>query len=61
MRWWPKGLEPPITHIHWASRLLVRRIVRWADSVARGKNDRRPSFTMAKFVEGGTIGPVKGG
>ncbi len=52
-------LEPPITHIRWDSRPLVRRIVRWADNVARGKDDRRASFTNAKFVEGGTIGPVK--
>ncbi len=52
--------EPPITHIRWNSRPLVRRIVRWADNVARGKDDRRASFTKAEFVEGGTIGPVKG-
>jgi DNA-binding LacI/PurR family transcriptional regulator len=50
--------EPPITHIHWDSRPLVRRIVRWADNVARGKHDRRQGFTKADFVEGGTIGPV---
>ncbi|MCX6874043.1 MAG: substrate-binding domain-containing protein [Verrucomicrobia bacterium] len=53
--------EPPITHIRWDSRPLVRRIVRWAHNVARGKNDRRASFTKAEFLEGGTIGPVKGG
>ena len=51
--------EPPITHIRWDSRPLVRRIVRWAANVARGKNDRRQSFTKAEFVEGGTIGPAK--
>lgn len=51
-------LEPPITHIRWDSRPLARRIVRWADNVAHGKDDRRPSFTKAKFVGGGTIGPV---
>ena len=50
--------EPPITHIRWDSRPLVRRIVRWAGNVARGKDDRRQSFTRAEFVEGGTIGPV---
>jgi DNA-binding LacI/PurR family transcriptional regulator len=51
--------EPPVTHIRWDSRLLVRRIVRWADNVARGKEDRRANFTKVEFVEGGTIGPVK--
>ena len=52
--------EPSITHIRWDSRPLVRRIVRWADNVARGKEDRLASFTKAEFVEGGTIGPATG-
>lgn len=52
-------LEPPITHIRWDYSPLVRRIVRWADNLARGKDDRRASFTKAEFVEGGTIGPLK--
>ena len=51
--------EPPVTHIRWDSRPLVRRIVRWANNVARGIEDRRESFTKATFVVGGTIGPVK--
>ena len=50
--------EPLVTHICWDSRPLARRIVRWADNVAHGKDDRRASFTKAEFVEGGTIGPV---
>lgn len=52
--------EPPITHIRWDSRPLLRRIVRWADNVARGKDDRLASFTKAEFVEGGTIGSATG-
>ncbi len=51
--------DPPVSHIRWDSAPLVRRIVRWADNVARGKDDRRPSFTKAEFVPGGTIGPVR--
>ena len=35
---------------------MVRRIVRWSNNVARGKNDRRQSFTKAELVEGGTVG-----
>ena len=31
-----------------------------SDNVARGKEDRRQTFTKAKFVEGGSIGPAKG-
>lgn len=55
--------EPSITHIRWDSRPLVRRIVRWANNLAFGKEDRRASFSNAEFVDGGTIGPVpvKGG
>lgn len=49
-------LSPSIAHIHWDSRLLVRRIVSWANDVARGKEDRRHSVIKAEFVEGGTIG-----
>jgi LacI family transcriptional regulator len=50
--------EPPIAHIRWDSRPSVRRVVRWAENVARGKDDRRASYTKAEFVEGGTIGPA---
>jgi len=56
--WYRNG----VSHIAWDSRQMVRRIVRWAHNVGRGKEDRRQSFTKAMFVEGGTIGPVpKGG
>ena len=39
-------------------RPVVRRVVRWVNNVARGKNDRRQTLTKAEFVEGGAIGPV---
>lgn len=51
--------DPPISHIGWDSGPVVRRIVRWADKVARGVVDKRQGYTMAEFVEGGTIGPVR--
>jgi hypothetical protein len=38
---------------------VVRRVVRWADNVARGKEDRRQTLTKMEFIEGGTIGPVQ--
>ncbi len=49
---------PMIAHIRWDLRPVLRRIVRWIDNLARGKNDRRQSFTKAEFVDGGTIGPA---
>jgi DNA-binding LacI/PurR family transcriptional regulator len=50
--------KPSIAHILWDSRPVVRRVVRWADNIARGRDDLRKSFTKASFIEGGTIGPV---
>ncbi len=50
---------PAISHISYDSRPWVRRIVRWANNVARGKDDRRKTSSLAKLVEGGTIGPAK--
>ena len=51
---------PTIAHIHWDSRPLVRRVLKWADNVARGKEDRRQSSLRATFVDGGTVGPAAG-
>lgn len=50
--------QPTVAHINWDIAPVVRRMIHWADNVARGKDDRRQSFTKAVFVEGGTIGPV---
>jgi DNA-binding LacI/PurR family transcriptional regulator/biotin operon repressor len=50
--------KPSITHIRWDSRPVVRRIVRWAANVSRGKIDQRQTQTPAKLVEGGTMGPA---
>lgn len=52
--------QPTITHIRYDLRPVLRRVVRWADNVARGKDDRRQSLTPAEFVPGGTIGPARG-
>lgn len=55
-----KWCRPSIAHIQWDSRPVVRRIVRWAVNVASGKEDLRQTVTQAEFIEGGTIGVVKG-
>lgn len=52
--------RPTVAHIHWEGSPVARRAVRWAANIARGKEDRRTSFTQAKFIDGGTIGPVPG-
>lgn len=50
--------QPPVTHVQWDYRPVIRRVMRWADNVAHGKDDRRQTFTKAEFVKGGTIGPA---
>jgi DNA-binding LacI/PurR family transcriptional regulator/biotin operon repressor len=51
-------LKPAPSHIHWSFNDQCRRVLRWIDNIARGKDDRRQSFTKATFIEGGTIGPA---
>lgn len=51
--------RPSIAHIDWDNLQVVRRVVRWANHVSRGKNDIRQSLTPARLIEGGTIGPAK--
>lgn len=48
--------EPSVSFVCWDSHPWVRRIVRWADNVASGKDDRRQTFTKAEFVAKGSIG-----
>lgn len=50
--------HPQVSHIRWDPRPIVRRVVRWADRIGCGKDDRRKSANRACFVPGGTIGPV---
>lgn len=47
---------PSVAHIRWDSGPWVRRVVNWADHIARGKEDRRRVLSRAEFVIGGTIG-----
>lgn len=49
---------PSITHLRWDFRPAIRRIVRWASNVSRGRRDIRQRFQPAEFVAGGTIGPA---
>lgn len=48
--------HPSIAHIRWDHRPVVRRILRWVNEVARGKDDRRQTMTPAEFVDGGSVG-----
>lgn len=50
--------EPSVAHIRWNYQPIMARTLRWANNVARGKEDHRQTMTKADFVEGGTIGPA---
>jgi LacI family transcriptional regulator len=54
-----KRCHPPISHISWESRPVVRRILQWATNVSRGTPDFRQSTTASTFVAGGTTGPAR--
>lgn len=50
--------DPPVSHISWDYRPVIRRALRWVRNIAKGNNDLRQTRFKTKFVEGGTIGPV---
>jgi len=53
--------EPVISHMHWDSPPVIRRIVRWAAAVSHGRTDRVQTLFPAQFISGGTIGPAPAG
>lgn len=53
--------KPKVTHMTWDSKPLIRRVLQWVNNISRGKEDRRKTFTEARLVIGGTIGPVHEG
>ena len=54
-------IYPRIAHMRWDSTRIVRRVVRWVDSVRKGKPDRKTLKFPAEFLPGGSIGPVSNG
>jgi DNA-binding LacI/PurR family transcriptional regulator len=50
--------EPEVSHIRTDTSRWIPRVVRWAENVANGREDRRETLIRGEFVEGGTIGPV---
>lgn len=51
--------EPSVAHINWDNRPVIRRVIRWINNIQQGRLDKRQTLTKAKFIEGGTIGPVQ--
>lgn len=51
--------NPSIAHVHWDQTAVIRRVVGWANNVARGKQDQRETLTRAQFIDGASLGPAK--
>lgn len=49
--------SPSIAHFHWERNQLPKRLLRWADAISRGRNDRKQSVFSAKYIDGGTVAP----
>jgi DNA-binding LacI/PurR family transcriptional regulator len=50
--------NPSVSHVDWDSGAMIRRVLQWADNVARGREDHGKTLLEARFHEGGTIGPA---
>lgn len=53
--------DPSIAHIAWDSRPVINRVVKWADNISHGKDDRRRNARRVRLVLGGTVGPAPKG
>jgi DNA-binding LacI/PurR family transcriptional regulator len=53
-RWFESDVSCILTDI----RRWVPQVVKWADNVANGHDDKREILIDSEFIEGGTIGPV---
>jgi DNA-binding LacI/PurR family transcriptional regulator len=52
--------SPSIAHVTWNPDAVIRRIVRWAATVSRGRKDVKQTLTAAEFIPGGTVAAVPG-
>lgn len=50
--------RPSVAHIYWDSRVLIRRILAWANQVVLGQDKRRQYAINTRYIDGGTVGPV---
>jgi len=51
--------RPSVSHIRWEAEPIVNHVVHWVMQLTRGHNERKPCYTPAHFIEGGSIGPVR--
>ncbi|MCK5805839.1 MAG: LacI family DNA-binding transcriptional regulator, partial [Lentisphaeria bacterium] len=53
-------LRPEMAHLRVDNMEMVKRVVRWAEEIARGREDRTCVPCHAEFVPGASTGPVAG-
>jgi DNA-binding LacI/PurR family transcriptional regulator len=51
-------LRPSVAHVRYETEPWAKRITKWANNVAIGKDDFRQSLTKTELVKGGTMGPL---
>lgn len=51
--------DPGIAHMTWDSRPVINRVVKWANNIGHGKDDRRKNASKVRLVLGGTVWPVR--
>ena len=44
--------RPAVSHFSWDTAKVVRRVVRWVDHIAQGKEDKNQRLIKAKFIPG---------
>jgi DNA-binding LacI/PurR family transcriptional regulator len=53
--------HPGFAHVRWDAAPIVRRVVRWANNMRKGKPDRRVINFPADFIPGASTGPAHQG
>lgn len=57
LEWFSSQAVPALAGFEWDFAPIRRRILRWVKRMAQGNDNRCQIFTMARFIEGGIIGP----
>jgi DNA-binding LacI/PurR family transcriptional regulator len=50
--------DPRMAHISWELRPVIKRVVKWAENISRGKADRHKGSSKVRLLLGGTISAV---
>lgn len=51
--------SPSVAHIEWDQSALIRHSIQWVQDAAQGRNCTRRTLIKTRFIDGGSVGPVK--